>query len=269
MAKVDPYLRPLFDALYDMLEPEKVNQHLERGVIEVAPLAFMRGRTLNDSFIILDEAQNTSPEQIKMFLTRLGFNSKMVVTGDVTQIDLPKDQRSGLLVIGDILEDVEGIEFVRFGGEDVVRHKLVQRIVAAYNEYAENAGPAAPRGPAPRTGLIELDLIDAPGELRAPAEAALRAAGVAEGHLALALVGEEEIRRLNREHRGLDRPTDVLSFPVDERERERRAARAGRRGGLPRAHRPTWPRRSCTACSTSAATTTSATTARCSRSSVR
>jgi phosphate starvation-inducible PhoH-like protein len=146
-AKVDPYLRPLFDALYDMLEPERVNQHLERGVIEVAPLAFMRGRTLNDSFIILDEAQNTSPEQIKMFLTRLGFNSKMVVTGDVTQIDLPREQQSGLLVIGDILKEVEGIEFVRFGSEDVVRHKLVQRIVAAYNEYAEKQAPAlrAPR----------------------------------------------------------------------------------------------------------------------------
>jgi phosphate starvation-inducible protein PhoH and related proteins len=142
MAKVDPYLRPLFDALYDMLEPERVNQHLERGVIEVAPLAFMRGRTLNDSFIILDEAQNTSPEQMKMFMTRLGFNSKMVVTGDITQIDLPKDERSGLVIIGDILGDVEGIEFVRFGGEDVVRHKLVQRIVAAYNEYAEKQAPA-------------------------------------------------------------------------------------------------------------------------------
>jgi phosphate starvation-inducible protein PhoH and related proteins len=141
MAKVDPYLRPLFDALYDMLEPERVNQHLERGVIEVAPLAFMRGRTLNDSFIILDEAQNTSPEQMKMFLTRLGFNSKMVVTGDITQIDLPQEQRSGLVVIGDILGDVEGIDFVRFGGEDVVRHKLVQRIVAAYNEYAEKRAP--------------------------------------------------------------------------------------------------------------------------------
>ncbi|HZB06576.1 MAG TPA: PhoH family protein, partial [Thermoleophilaceae bacterium] len=140
-AKVDPYLRPLFDALYDMLEPEKVNQHLERGVIEVAPLAFMRGRTLNDSFIILDEAQNTSPEQIKMFLTRLGFNSKMVVTGDITQIDLPQDQRSGLVVIGEILKEVEGIEFVRFGSEDVVRHKLVQRIVAAYNEFAEKQAP--------------------------------------------------------------------------------------------------------------------------------
>jgi phosphate starvation-inducible protein PhoH and related proteins len=141
-AKVDPYLRPLFDALYTMLEPERVNQHLERGVIEVAPLAFMRGRSLNDSFIILDEAQNTSPEQMKMFLTRLGFNSKMVVTGDITQVDLPNDQRSGLVVIGEILDRVEGIEFVRFGGEDVVRHKLVQRIVAAYNEYAEKQAPA-------------------------------------------------------------------------------------------------------------------------------
>jgi phosphate starvation-inducible protein PhoH and related proteins len=141
MAKVDPYLRPLFDALYDMLEAEKVNQHLERNVIEVAPLAFMRGRTLNDSFIIVDEAQNTTPEQMKMVLTRLGFGSKMVVTGDVTQVDLPKDTHSGLVVIGDILADVEGIEFVRFGGEDVVRHKLVQRIVAAYGEYAESQAP--------------------------------------------------------------------------------------------------------------------------------
>jgi phosphate starvation-inducible PhoH-like protein len=141
MAKVDPYLRPLFDALYDMLEPDRVNQYLERGSIEVAPLAFMRGRSLNDSFVILDEAQNTSPEQMKMFLTRLGFNSKMVVTGDITQIDLPQDQRSGLVIIGDILRDVEGIRFVRFGGEDVVRHKLVQRIVAAYNEYAEKRAP--------------------------------------------------------------------------------------------------------------------------------
>jgi phosphate starvation-inducible PhoH-like protein len=141
MAKVDPYLRPLFDALYAMLEPERVNQHLERGVIEVAPLAFMRGRTLNDSFIILDEAQNTTPEQMKMFLTRLGFNSKMVVTGDITQIDLDREQRSGLVVIGDILKEVEGIDFVRFGSEDVVRHKLVQRIVDAYNEYAERQAP--------------------------------------------------------------------------------------------------------------------------------
>ncbi len=137
MAKVDPYLRPLFDALNDMLDPEKVSTHLEKGVIEVAPLAFMRGRTLNDSFVILDEAQNTTPEQMKMFLTRLGFGSKMVVTGDITQIDLPREQTSGLVLIGDILRDVEGIEFVRFGGEDVVRHKLVQRIVAAYNAYGQ------------------------------------------------------------------------------------------------------------------------------------
>ncbi len=141
MAKVDPYLRPLFDALHDMLEPDKVAQHLDRGVIEVAPLAYMRGRTINDSFIILDEAQNTSPEQMKMFLTRLGFNSKMVVTGDITQIDLPREQDSGLVVVADILSAVEGIQFVRFGEEDVVRHKLVRRIVAAYNEHAQRLAP--------------------------------------------------------------------------------------------------------------------------------
>jgi phosphate starvation-inducible PhoH-like protein len=141
MAKVDPYLRPLFDALHDMLEPERVSQHLERGVIEVAPLAFMRGRTLNDSFIILDEAQNTSPEQMKMFLTRLGFNSKVVVTGDITQIDLPREQASGLVAVADVLDHVEDVEFVRFGDEDVVRHKLVRRIVAAYDEHAQRLAP--------------------------------------------------------------------------------------------------------------------------------
>ena len=141
MAKVDHYLRPLFDALNDMMDPERVSTHLDRGVIEVAPLAFMRGRTLNDSFVILDEAQNTSPEQMKMFLTRLGFNSKVVVTGDITQIDLPRDQRSGLVVVGDILDSIEDIEFVRFGGEDVVRHKLVQRIVNAYDAHAERQAP--------------------------------------------------------------------------------------------------------------------------------
>jgi phosphate starvation-inducible protein PhoH and related proteins len=141
MAKVDPYLRPLFDALHDMLDPERVSQHLERGAIEVAPLAFMRGRTLNDSFIILDEAQNTTPEQMKMFLTRLGFNSKMVVTGDITQVDLPRDQDSGLIVVSDILDSVEDIDFVRFGDEDVVRHKLVRRIVAAYNDHTQRAAP--------------------------------------------------------------------------------------------------------------------------------
>ena len=141
MAKVDPYLRPLFDALHDMMDAERVSAHLERGVIEVAPLAFMRGRTLNDSFVILDEAQNTSPEQMKMFLTRLGFGSRMVVTGDITQIDLPREQKSGLVVVGDILAGVDGVEFVRFGGEDVVRHKLVQRIVAAYDEHTARLAP--------------------------------------------------------------------------------------------------------------------------------
>jgi phosphate starvation-inducible protein PhoH and related proteins len=151
MAKVDPYLRPLFDALHDMLEPERVSSHLERGVIEVAPLAFMRGRSLNDSFIILDEAQNTSPEQMKMFLTRLGFNSKMVVTGDITQIDLPRDQDSGLVMVADVLKDVEGIEFVRFGDEDVVRHKLVRRIVAAYDAHSQRLAPELrPRAATPR-----------------------------------------------------------------------------------------------------------------------
>jgi phosphate starvation-inducible PhoH-like protein len=141
MAKVDPYLRPLFDALRDMLDPERVAQHLDRGVIEVAPLAFMRGRTLNDSFVILDEAQNTSPEQMKMFLTRLGFGSKMVVTGDITQIDLPREQASGLVIVADILDRLDDIEFIRFGGEDVVRHKLVQRIVEAYGERGQQAAP--------------------------------------------------------------------------------------------------------------------------------
>jgi phosphate starvation-inducible PhoH-like protein len=137
MAKIDPYLRPLFDALHTMLEPEKVAQYLERGVIEVAPLAFMRGRTLNDSFIILDEAQNTTPEQMKMFLTRLGFGSKMVVTGDISQVDLPREQQSGLVAVAEVLDGVEGIDFVRFGEQDVVRHKMVRRIVAAYDEHAQ------------------------------------------------------------------------------------------------------------------------------------
>ena len=140
LAKVDPYLRPLFDALYDMLDADRLAAFMERGTIEVAPLAFMRGRTLNDSFIILDEAQNTSPEQMQMFLTRLGFGSKVVVTGDVTQVDLPREQASGLIQVQDILGAVEGISFVRFSHEDVVRHKLVQRIVEAYKQHSEETG---------------------------------------------------------------------------------------------------------------------------------
>jgi phosphate starvation-inducible PhoH-like protein len=138
--KVDPYLRPLYDALYDMLEADKVEKLLERATIEVAPIAFMRGRTLNDSFIILDEAQNSTAEQMKMVLTRQGFNSKMVVTGDLTQIDLPTGRRSGLVDAVDVLRGVEGISFVYFDEKDVVRHSLVQRIVKAYERYNDMVG---------------------------------------------------------------------------------------------------------------------------------
>src|SRR5213082_807138 len=133
--KIDPYLRPLYDALYDMLDPEKVDRYLEKNVIEIAPIAFMRGRTLNDSFVILDEAQNTTSEQMKMFVTRLGFNSKAVITGDITQIDLPNARRSGLLEAVDILKHVEGLAFAYFDDGDVVRHHLVQRIIRAYDEH--------------------------------------------------------------------------------------------------------------------------------------
>src|SRR5437016_5291239 len=133
--KIDPYLRPLYDALFDMLEPERVERYLEKNVIEIAPIAFMRGRTLNDSFVILDEAQNTTSEQMKMFVTRLGFNSKAVITGDITQIDLPSARRSGLLEAIDVLKSVEGLAFVHFDEADVVRHHLVQRIIRAYDEH--------------------------------------------------------------------------------------------------------------------------------------
>jgi len=153
--KVNPYLRPLYDALNDMMEFEKSSRLMERGVIEVAPLAFMRGRTLNDAFVILDEAQNTTSEQMKMFLTRLGFDSKAVVTGDITQIDLPADKRSGLVEALGILEHVEGIGFMRFGDEDVVRHPLVQSIIRAYDRSdVGRVDPAATAAPAtaPRNG---------------------------------------------------------------------------------------------------------------------
>ncbi len=136
--KVDPYLRPLYDAIFDMMGAESYQRNLERNIIEVAPLAYMRGRTLDDSFIILDEAQNTTPEQMKMFLTRLGFNSRMVITGDVTQIDLPDSKRSGLVEAIKILKNVDDIGIVRFSEKDVVRHKLVQDIVKAYEKYNEN-----------------------------------------------------------------------------------------------------------------------------------
>lgn len=138
--KVDPYLRPLYDALNDVLGPEQTVKFRERGLLEIAPLAYMRGRTLDDSFIIMDEAQNSTPEQMKMFLTRLGFGSKMVVTGDVTQIDLPKGRKSGLVEAERILHDVEEIGFVYFEEQDVVRHSLVQKIIVAYNKDAESHG---------------------------------------------------------------------------------------------------------------------------------
>jgi phosphate starvation-inducible PhoH-like protein len=149
--KIDPYMRPLYDALYDMLDADKLDRFLEKGIIEVAPLAFMRGRTLNDSFVILDEAQNTTSEQMKMFLTRLGFNSKAVVTGDITQIDLPAGKKSGLVEALEVCGKIEGIGVVQFSEKDVVRHNLVQRIIRAYEEYEvpqarQNGAGLRPRG---------------------------------------------------------------------------------------------------------------------------
>ena len=245
-AKVDPYLRPLFDALFDMIDPDRVNGYFERNVIEVAPLAFMRGRTLNDSFVILDEAQNTSPEQMKMFLTRLGFNSRMVVTGDVTQIDLPTDQRSGLIAVSDILSDVQDISFVRFGGEDVVRHKLVQRIVAAYDAHGSRE-----RARAPNTGRRRVREPSTsptfPPTCASAVAAALAAAGV-----------ERRPPRGRDRRRGADpraEPRAPRQGRADRRPRlpdrrtrpGRRPARARRRRDLPRAllrrHRGRRPRR--------------------------
>ncbi|HTG35116.1 MAG TPA: PhoH family protein, partial [Thermoanaerobaculia bacterium] len=164
MAKVDPYLRPLYDALYDMLEPEVVSRLMERGTIEVAPLAFMRGRTLNDSFIILDEAQNTTPEQMKMFLTRIGFNSKAVINGDVTQVDLPQGRMSGLREAQEVLSGVEGIKFFYFDQKDVVRHVLVQKIVTAYEAFEKRKN-------------------DREAEQRAARQAAARSVSSGEGNL--------------------------------------------------------------------------------------
>jgi phosphate starvation-inducible PhoH-like protein len=174
--KIDPYLRPLYDALYDMLDPEKVDRYLEKNVIEIAPIAFMRGRTLNDSFVILDEAQNTTSEQMKMFVTRLGFNSKAVITGDITQIDLPNARRSGLLEAVDILKNVEGLTFVYFDDGDVVRHHLVQRIIRAYDEHKNRVAEAQlsllPDGKASGRqngveGASREESLDSPAEQRA------------------------------------------------------------------------------------------------------
>ena len=236
----------------------------------------MRGRTLNDSFVILDEAQNTTPEQMKMFLTRLGFGSRMVVTGDITQVDLPRDQQSGLIVVGDILDDVEGIEFVRFGGEDVVRHKLVQRIVEAYGEHAERQAP----------GLRPADAARLARDARRRGHRRRRAGRAARAEierlvgLALAAAGHRRRARRGRVRRrrsgspsstaptaASDAPTDVLSFPIDEDRTRRSAPRElGDIVICPRAHRRTCARPSSTARCTSSAWTTRPTTARCWRS---
>ena len=162
--KVDPYLRPLYDALYDLLEKDRVDKLLEKGVIEVAPLAFMRGRTLSDAFIIMDEAQNTTGEQMKMFVTRLGFNSKAVITGDLTQIDLPNPKRSGLLEALQVLDGVEGVRFCHFEDVDVVRHNLVQRIVRAYDTHTRTQQQMS-------LGLTDASLEAAPASATQPVAA--------------------------------------------------------------------------------------------------
>ncbi len=217
MAKVDPYLRPLYDALYDMIDPEKVTGYSSAGMIEVAPLAFMRGRTLNDCFIILDEAQNTTPEQMKMFLTRLGFGSKMVVTGDITQVDLPREQQ---LRAGRRLRDPRGHR----------RHRLRplrrRRRRAPQARAADRRGLRRARAPRPdpaaRASCWRLrswaTAAIAPAEVERLVAIALASANVEDGHVAVDFVDADRIRDLNRDHRGKDVPTDVLSFPIDEEE---------------------------------------------------
>ena len=243
--KVDPYFRPLFDALYDMIDGEKLAALIEKGEIEVAPLAFMRGRTLNDSFIILDEAQNTSPEQMKMFLTRLGFGSKMVVTGDVTQIDLPHSRTSGLVTVPEVLDDIDDITIVEFDGHDVVRHKLVQRIVNAYKAHDDRwtrRGRSAPRpAAAPRTE-----------QTREPRRSRQRARARVDEELVARLVAtvlEAEGVRRRRGRCGVrrrgahprpqpraprqDEVTDVLSFPLEDGDESPARRGRGWRGRVP------------------------------------
>ena len=215
LAKVDPYMRPLFDALYDMMDADRLNAYIDRGTIEVAPLAFMRGRTLNDSFVILDEAQNTTPEQMQMFLTRLGFGSRMVVTGDVTQIDLPREQASGLIQVRDILRSARG---------DRVRGVRARGRRPAQARAADRGGVQAPRrGDGLRASPLMLEVevsnragvaVDETGAA-ALAREVLEAEGVAEGELGIAFVRADEMQALKRDHLGIDEPTDVLSFPID------------------------------------------------------
>ena len=231
--KVDPYMRPLYDALYDLLESDKLERFLEKGIIEVAPLAFMRGRTLNDSFVILDEAQNTTSEQMKMFLTRLGFNSKAVITGDITQIDLPSDRRSGLIEAIEIVSKIDGIAFIYFDERDVVRHTLVQRIIKAYDEHGASQPYIPGRGPAgaatgtrenPRaaTGLNPLPMVlnqQKRVRVRVPPmerflARVLRHLRLPAESVTVCFAKDAEVARWNRKYRGKSGSTDVLSFPA-------------------------------------------------------
>ena len=205
--KVHPYLRPLYDALYDMMEPDKAATMTERGAIEIAPLAYMRGRTLNDAFIVLDEAQNTTSEQMKMFLTRLGFNSRMVITGDITQVDLPSSRPSGLIEIQSVLKSIAGIRFVYFTEKDVVRHELVSDDRARLRRVE----------PAARDVIVVANRQSLPVDLRRirrTLRTALRALGVWDHELSLTLVDDRTIRALNARYRGVRRRTDVLAFPL-------------------------------------------------------
>ena len=221
--KVHPYLRPLYDALYDMLDGDKVGTLTERGAIEIAPLAYMRGRTLNDAFIILDEAQNSSSEQMKMFLTRLGFNSKMVITGDVTQVDLPASRPSGLIEVQTVLRGVDGIVFVYFDDRDVVRHDLVSSIVRAYDRAHGGRGPVP--GPIGRTASSVLMPAAVTNDqrrvrvslprVRATAERALAALGRPGAEVHVALVDDAAMRRLHSRYLGQPTPTDVMAFELD------------------------------------------------------
>ena len=217
LAKVDPYLRPLYDALYDMLDPERLAGYMERGTIEVAPLAFMRGRTLNDSFIVLDEAQNTTPEQMQMFLTRLGFGSKMVVTGDVTQIDLPREQASGLIQVrADPRRDRRHrVRRVRQRGRRPAQARAADRrgVQAPRRGDRHGATPVIVVETTNRSGVAVEE--DAAVEL---ARRVLEAESVVDGELGIAFVGPDEMRDLKREHLGVDETTDVLSFPLDGRD---------------------------------------------------
>ena len=233
--KIDPYLRPLYDALHDMLDPDTIPRLMTQGTIEVAPLAYMRGRTLNDAFIILDEAQNTSPEQMKMFLTRLGFGSKVVVTGDVTQIDLPAETRSGLQVVQEILDDLDDVQFCRLHSVDVVRHRLVGDIVDAYGRWDATqvaVGREPPRRHAAATAATETRSrarrmsIEVANESGAPvdeyalvalARHVLDRMGIhPQAELSIALVNVDAMSALHEHWMGEPGPTDVLAFPMDE-----------------------------------------------------